>query len=81
MKLARIEGNNEFEKWTLEVFFLERDINNSNNNRNSNQSLYRQPFKELLVFVDILRLAQQHLKVSAQNLLFKVYLWTCFQQW
>ena len=53
---------------------LERDINNSNNNRNSNQSLYRQPFKELLVFVDILRLAQKHLKVSAQNLLFKVYL-------
>lgn len=53
---------------------LERDINNSNNNRNSNQSLYRQPFKELLVLVDILRLAQQHLKVSAQNLLFKVYL-------
>ena len=53
---------------------LERDINNSNNNRNSNQSLYRQPFKELLVFVDILRLTQQHLKVSAQNLLFKVYL-------
>ena len=63
IKLGRIEGKNKFEKWTLEGFSLERDINNSINN----QGLYRQPFKEIFwVFVDIGRCALQQLKVSAQ---------------
>ena len=39
IKLGRIEGKSKLEKWTMEEFSLERDINNNNNNNNNNNSI------------------------------------------